>query len=357
MITFVLCICVWQFDNRDVVIVERACNKADFRRLVQIDYADAISSPYRDLQRPVHRINQMSSSRLCFGTQTAIAGNSPPFGEPYNIDSKFATRFSVLYDRQRDSRPRARGLLSAPARSSTTPRRNPSAFHRRESMSSAPLPFNELRSGLAILLQARDWASSSEIAQWEFAVPIVRLREAGLSETHLRWLVLGNHVEHAFELSLAGDEKRSFRQLKTLNFRRRSCFILSQDGAEFARLLCARGNDVEAHNDSPGNRAQPAVSLPEIPHWDAPLRQLMFGEKVVKRLQRPAKSQEVILTSFEEEHWPRRIDDPLPRVAGRDPKRRLRGVIESLNQNHVAPLIHFFGDGTGETVCWTAVPS
>jgi len=47
------------------------------------------------------------------------------------------------------------------------------------------------------------------------------------------------------------------------------------------------------------------------PRWDGDTRTLWFGDSVCKRYTRPAPSQEKILTSFQEEGWPNRIDDPL----------------------------------------------
>jgi hypothetical protein len=223
-------------------------------------------------------------------------------------------------------------------------------------MPSASLPLHELRSGLSLLIEALDWASLSGIDPWDFAVEVSRLRAAGLSDTHLRWLVVHNYLQHAFELTLTGDEKRSYRHLKTLRFRQRSCFILSPDGAEFARPLCAKRPDIEAASATP-DATRPRQETAAKPHWDPGLRQLTIGEEVVKRFQRPARVQEMILAAFEEEGWPPRIDDPLPRMAGQDPKRRLRGVIEALNQNQLVRIVHFLGDGTGERVCWTLVPS
>jgi hypothetical protein len=220
---------------------------------------------------------------------------------------------------------------------------------------SATDPFLQLRSGLVVLLEAYDWAELAKADPWRLAVEVYRLREAGLSDTHLRWLMLGDLVEHALELTLPGDEQRTFRVLKTLNFRKRSCFILVPKGADFARPICAAEAIEKSTIKLADTAAEGGPAIPRV-RWDSQLRQLMVGDRLVKRFQRPAPVQEAILAAFEEEGWPPRIDDPLFRVVGRDPKRHLRGAIESLNQNHHAPLIHFFGDGTGEGVCWTFIP-
>ena len=62
-----------------------------------------------------------------------------------------------------------------------------------------------------------------------------------------------------------------------------------------------------------------------------------------------------MLTAFEEEHWPRRIDDPLRPIEGQDSKQRLRDTIRTLNAKQENVLIRFHSDGTGEHVIWEPV--
>jgi hypothetical protein len=66
--------------------------------------------------------------------------------------------------------------------------------------------------------------------------------------------------------------------------------------------------------------------------------------------------QEAILMALEEEHWPPRIDDPLPGHPNHLPKRRLHDTIKSLNRNQKNNLIRFMGDGTGEGIRWELIP-
>ncbi len=94
--------------------------------------------------------------------------------------------------------------------------------------------------------------------------------------------------------------------------------------------------------------SQPAL----CPHWDAALRVLYVGSRVIKRYRVPSPTQEAILVAFEEEGWPQRIDDPLPPQPGQDAKCRLHDAIKRLNRHHQHGLLRFFGDGTGEGVCW-----
>jgi hypothetical protein len=88
------------------------------------------------------------------------------------------------------------------------------------------------------------------------------------------------------------------------------------------------------------------------PGWDANLHELRMGARVVKRFKRPAESQELILTAFEEEGWPDVIDDPLPVEPGHDPKRRLHYTVHHLNRGQRPFLIQFHVNGNGESVYW-----
>src|SRR5437867_1146615 len=81
-----------------------------------------------------------------------------------------------------------------------------------------------------------------------------------------------------------------------------------------------------------------------------------WGE-LVKVFKLPSPMQEAILMAFEEEHWPPRIDDPLPMHPVLLPKRRLHDTIKSLNRNQKSCLIRFMGDGTGEGIRWEMVSS
>jgi predicted metalloenzyme YecM len=92
-----------------------------------------------------------------------------------------------------------------------------------------------------------------------------------------------------------------------------------------------------------------------VPYWDAVARTLSVGKQPIKCFHVPAPNQEAILATFQVERWPERIDDPLPIKEDQKPKRRLHEAIKALNRNRRAKVIYFFGDGTGEGVCWRLV--
>jgi hypothetical protein len=89
------------------------------------------------------------------------------------------------------------------------------------------------------------------------------------------------------------------------------------------------------------------------PTWDADLRELRVSDLVIKRFRQPAQNQVTVLASFQELHWPRRIDDPLTGDGEVEPKRRLRDTVFALNRNHVtANVLVFEADGTGTGIVW-----
>ncbi|MGF1583445.1 MAG: hypothetical protein ACFCD0_29345 [Gemmataceae bacterium] len=224
-----------------------------------------------------------------------------------------------------------------------------------------------IRLALTLLHRAYRYAVEIEADVWDFAVEIHELRRAGLTNSEFRWLLACHYVNHAEEITEAGDEQRAFRPLGKHAFPDRTCFVLTEAGAAASGFTFElsphpplhEGNGKPASDtfpeDLPSNGRLDPPSTNRQPHWDAERKELRVGTKVVKVLKWPAPNQETVLAVFEEEGWPARIDDPLPGVAEQDPKRRLHDTIKCLNRSHKAKVIHFRGDGTGEGVIWTYV--
>lgn len=85
------------------------------------------------------------------------------------------------------------------------------------------------------------------------------------------------------------------------------------------------------------------------PRWDAGNRRLLFGPLIVKEFIRPAASQILVLTAFQEQGWPGRIDNPLSGTHKRAHE-HLRNVVKKLNRGQ--KFIRFHCDGTGVGVFW-----
>ncbi len=235
------------------------------------------------------------------------------------------------------------------------------------------------REGLLLLLQAHECASDSRSDEWDFALEISALRERGISENELRWLLKMQLIEHRIEATLLGDETRCFLHQGGLKFTASSCFVLTSEGERYVRSLL---HPVNGHRPANGETRLPAIEagppLPTpvpalephrvvaevksvtLPHdlrpsWDADRKELWFGPHVVKRFKSQSPNQETILTVFHEEGWPAKIDDPLPPVANQTSRQRLHDAIKNLNRHQLNRVIRFAGDGTGEGVRWERV--
>ncbi len=198
---------------------------------------------------------------------------------------------------------------------------------------------------LRLLVQAR--AAAREVGQdpWEFALEIRCLRAAGLTHTHLRWLICKGYVVHAEERTSPREARRRFERVGNLKLGRRTCCVLTEAGAAHA---LARLADED--------KAPHALAAAVHPVWDAERRELRYGAHLVKRFKQPADNQELILSAFEEEHWPAHIDDPLPPAPEQDCKKRLNATIASLNRHQQEARIHFEGGGDGQTIQWRIIP-
>jgi hypothetical protein len=222
-----------------------------------------------------------------------------------------------------------------------------------------------LQAGLSVLLEAHDYALDLRLDSWDFAVELSTLRPLGLTNSDCRWLAGKGLVECGFELTLAGDERRSFRQCTNLKLTKRTCLVLTSAGVVAAGGVApveVRREQVSTVVDSADRSAHRPNSFRELiaagsisepkPTWDRDRQQLRLGKLIVKQFKVPAANQEVVLAAFQEEDWPVRIDDPLTPKPDQDPKRRLHDTINSLNRNQKRPLVRFLGDGSGQGVRW-----
>ena len=86
---------------------------------------------------------------------------------------------------------------------------------------------------------------------------------------------------------------------------------------------------------------------PSLPAWDATTGELALDGRVVRTVAVRATNLRPILSAFQEEGWPPRIDDPLP---GSESGQRLHRAIAELN-NGLAD-ISFHSDGRTSGVIW-----
>jgi hypothetical protein len=199
---------------------------------------------------------------------------------------------------------------------------------------------------LALLVEAVDNAIDVGCELWDFALSIDSLAQAGLSITAIQWLIAKGHLLHKHEFTPPGDDERVFRLHGKWNFGRRSRFVLTPAGAQFARSILA----------SHGTTARPSSALAgawppqDCPVWDG--RRLSYRGEVLMELSRPAPNERAVLDRFQKLGWLPRIDDPLPPETVGNPKRRLHNTINALNRKQAPWRITLSGDGTGRGVCW-----
>jgi len=211
----------------------------------------------------------------------------------------------------------------------------------------------KIRAALALLAEAYDYARDTQCDAWDYAVEIGTLETVGLLPNDFRWLLRKGYVQHARETTTFGSSAREFGPPSGSTFGKGSCFVLTDAGLNLARRV-AQVPSAASAADSSADYQLDGRHVPPRPHWDAALRELRVAGQVIKCFKSLAANQERILTAFEEEGWPRRIDDPLPPTPdkGQDPKRRLNDTVKGLNRNQHDRQIRFACDGTGQGVRW-----
>jgi hypothetical protein len=203
------------------------------------------------------------------------------------------------------------------------------------SISRTPPTPSSVVSVLGVLAEAYSYAVSLARDPAEFAVDVRELQAAGYTKNDIRWLLANGYAEKRHKTPGAQGQGRNDHDLEILPDSRVN---LTAAGAEFAKKfeMLMNGHALDTRQ--------------AIPVWEH--RELRVGSTVIKRFRQPAYAQEAILAAFQEQNWSREIDDPLPPRPGLNSKRRLRLTIANLNRNQRNSLIHFYGDGTGERVCW-----
>ncbi|MFN0053552.1 MAG: hypothetical protein ACKV0T_15340 [Planctomycetales bacterium] len=226
-----------------------------------------------------------------------------------------------------------------------------------------------LKPGLEILQEAWDLAHKLQQDPWQCAVEIDVLRSAGVSQNDVRWLLSQGLLREGHELTRPNDRRRRFREVKSLAVTDHACFVLTDDGYQYAcesadrpigtpkiiALASLKSCESVIQETAGENCVSRQGQTPQAdctPTWDSTLHELRVGDSLVKRFSHPAPSQELILTVFQEEGWPPAIDDPLPGQFKQDPKRRLHYTIQNLNRAQGTPGIHFFINGNGQSIRW-----
>ena len=86
------------------------------------------------------------------------------------------------------------------------------------------------KTALTLLLEAHFYANDVGVDDWEFAVEVQRLRDAGVTNSDLRWLICKRYANHGIETTLINQDERSFQQTGNLFISGDTCFVLTADG-------------------------------------------------------------------------------------------------------------------------------
>jgi hypothetical protein len=202
---------------------------------------------------------------------------------------------------------------------------------------------------LLLLFEASALSRENGFDIWQLAVDVDTLRETGASFACVQALALRGLITLAVEVTDPGRKLRRFKHKGGVVCTTRMCAVLTTQGA---RLMRNQGIQPEPTEGLQPNPQSPGVS-PEAPGWDSRRRELRLGTVVLKHFRQKAESQELIMSSFQEQRWAFRIDDPLPPKEEMDRRRRLQMTIANLNR--ALKHIRFGGDGTGDGVCWRFV--
>jgi hypothetical protein len=186
------------------------------------------------------------------------------------------------------------------------------------------------------LLEAHDTAVDTGWDLWMYACHIQSLRQQGVYDTTLHWLLDQGFAEHRLETPSPSSARRTFKRARDTHFTQASCFVLTEAGVLHARSLGIRDRKKK----------------PVTPFYDPQNRTLVFAGVPVKEFHRPSANQELLLRALQEQQWQRRMDDPLPPVEGMDAKKRLSDTVYHLNKNQKHHLLLFSCDGTGTGVTW-----
>jgi len=215
----------------------------------------------------------------------------------------------------------------------------------------------ELKRGLEALAEARRFARDLDAGLWDFAFEISEMRRSKISNSGLRWLVLGGFAEHGIETTRTDSSKRTFRHPHRVLFGRRSCFVISERGAEQAQEIKLTGPARQAGDHAASRSASNSIRNGEprdvpVPRWDRNRHELWLGSTVVTRFKMPAAGPEAILTVFEESGWPPHIEDPLSPVGAQVASLPLYDAVQCLNKTQKQPVLRFLADGANLGVRW-----
>jgi hypothetical protein len=212
------------------------------------------------------------------------------------------------------------------------------------------LPEDALQA-LAILLKAQESASLLQVSLWEFAIGVTSLHRVGIDDTAIRLLIGLGLAECRIERIALRSRRRVLRPIRNLALPDTACLVVTKAGLAVGNQERHRFAQSRTPNGHVANQELGGDSLPQKPFWDKE-GTLRWGGQVVKHLRRHATCQRPILNGFEDAGWLRRIENPLPRIRGTNPKEQLRQAIRHLNEHHESKVMCFWEDSACQGIRW-----
>ena len=115
---------------------------------------------------------------------------------------------------------------------------------------------DRIRPGLLLLRDALERAHELRQDAWNFAVDICQLREVGLTNTDLRWLLCQGYAEHGIENGSTGTGRRSVLKITNLSLPEGTRFVLTARGL----LLAGREPSANGSPKPPADGPDPLTS-------------------------------------------------------------------------------------------------
>jgi hypothetical protein len=215
---------------------------------------------------------------------------------------------------------------------------------------SGPLCDLEMRAGLDLLLAAHESARHYGSHRLEFALEVEEIRNTGITDRLLRWLVCQGLAECSAPQSR---RETSYDSHSPLDLSAGCRLMLSELGARLARALCTPQDSENRQYEPATRRGAYALVQTPIPNWIEHDRELWVGRHLVKWFRQVAQDQERVLNRFQAMRWCPRIVAPLVRQLQRDP--HVHATIRNLNRAQYWPFVCFGGDGTGRGIFYRVV--
>src|SRR2546421_1030155 len=177
---------------------------------------------------------------------------SPPAAEFFQEKSKFTVRFFGQKAIYRENLPSLLRRLPMPLLPPELP------------ASCLDYATASIRQMLQALLRARTYARRVGGDMWDFAEELATLRNTGIANADLRWLLHHGVISHAEEISRARASRRRFRELGKLMLPEKSSFVLTDLGESLMRRLPTNGRESNGQHRS----------APSRPLWHKDIREL-----------------------------------------------------------------------------------